>query len=123
MKTVNEVEDGMNSINVDVEELKKERDKLIKEVNVLRQQQWYLETYQRRENLRFYGIPEQLEGKEITRDVLLNFFVNELNIEDARKIEYTKLGSLFHPKKDPVRSLPASFATETAKKYFHKQSY
>ena len=39
------------------------------EMTSLRQQLQYMETYQRRENLRFYGIPEQSEGKENPREV------------------------------------------------------
>ena len=44
------------------------------EVASLRKQLQYMETYQRRENLRFYGIPEQSEGKENPREVLVDFF-------------------------------------------------
>ena len=62
-----------------------------KEVTTLRQQQWYLETYQRRENLRFHGIPERLDEQENTRDVLVNFMINELNLEDAPQIEFQRV--------------------------------
>ena len=111
VKTVNEVENGMNSVNADVEELKKKRDKLSKEVNALRRQQWYLETYQRRENLRFYGILEELEGKEISRNVLLNFFVSEQKIKDAGKIEFQKVHRIgkFIPSQKRPRAIIARF--------------
>jgi len=84
VKAVNEMEAGITSLNADVEEMKVKADKTTDEVvNTLRQQQWYLETYQRRENLCFYGIPEQLDEQENTLEVLVDFMVNKLNLEDA----------------------------------------
>ena len=90
-KTVNEMEAGITSLNADVEEMKAKANKISNEVTTLRQQQWYLETYQRRENLRFYGIPERLDEQENTRDVLVNFMINELNLEDAPQIEFQRV--------------------------------
>ncbi|KAL9981735.1 hypothetical protein ACROYT_G010478 [Oculina patagonica] len=89
-KTVNEMEAGVTALNADVEEIKAKADKTSNEVITLRQQQWYLETYQRRENLRFYGIPERLDEQENTREVLVNFMINELNLEDAPQIEFQR---------------------------------
>ena len=62
------MEAGITSLNGDVEEIKVKADKTTDEITTLCQQQWYLETYQRRENLRFYGIPEQLDEQENTWD-------------------------------------------------------
>ncbi|XP_078382436.1 uncharacterized protein LOC144665139 [Oculina patagonica] len=90
-KTVNEMEAGVTALNADVEEIKAKADKTSNEVITLRQQQWYLETYQRRENLRFYGIPERLDEQENTREVLVNFMINELNLEDAPQIEFQRV--------------------------------
>ena len=89
-KAVNEMEAGITSLNADVEEIKVKPDKTIDEVTTLRQQQWFLETYQRRENLRFYGIPEQLDEQENTWEVLVDFMVNKLNLEDAPRFEFQR---------------------------------
>lgn len=61
------------------------------EMASLRKQLQYMETYQRRENLRFYGIPEQSEGKENSREVLVDFFKNNLGIDDAESIELQRV--------------------------------
>ena len=61
------------------------------EMASLRKQLQYMETYQRRENLRFYGIPEQSEGKENPREVLVDFFKNNLGIDDAESIELQRV--------------------------------
>lgn len=90
-KAVNEMEAGITSLNADVEEIKVKADKNTDEVTTLRQQQWYLERYQRRENLRFYGIPEQLDEQENTQEVLVDFMVNKLNFGDAPRFEFQRV--------------------------------
>lgn len=65
-KGVSEMEAGVTSLNAHVEKIKLKADKTTDEITILRQQQWHLETYQRRENLCFYGIPEQLDEQENT---------------------------------------------------------
>ena len=47
--------------------------------------------YQRRENLRFYGIEEDLEGAEGTRQVLISFLQSKLGIDDASDIEFQRV--------------------------------
>ena len=91
VKAVNEMEAGITSLNADVEEMKVKADKTTDEVNTLRQQQWYLETYQRRGNFRFYGIPEQLDEQENTLEVLVDFMVNKLNLEDVPRLEFQRV--------------------------------
>ena len=85
------MEVGITSLNADVEEIKVKADKTTDEVITLRQQQWYLETYQRRENLRFYGIPEQFDEQENTREVMVDFMVNQLDLEDAPQFEFQRV--------------------------------
>ena len=82
------MEVGITSLNADVEEMKVKADKTTDEVTILRQQQCYLETYKRRENHHFYGIPEQLDEQENTLEVLVDFMVNKLNLEDASRFEF-----------------------------------
>ena len=91
VKAVNEMEAGITSLNADVEEMKVKADKTTDEVNTLRQKQWYLQTYQRRENLCFYGIPEQLDEQENTLEVLVDFMVNKRNLEDTPRFEFQQV--------------------------------
>ena len=52
MKSIEELDRGLAFLNNEVEELKK----LEKDCTALRQEVLYMVVYQRRENLRFYGI-------------------------------------------------------------------
>ena len=47
--------------------------------------------YQRRENLRFYGIEEDPEGAEHTWQVLMDFVQPGLSIDDASDIEFQRV--------------------------------
>jgi len=51
----------------------------------------YMGVYQRRENLRFYGIAEDPEGAEDTWQVLMDFFQPGLGIDDASDIEFQRV--------------------------------
>ena len=82
MKSIEELDRGLAFLNSEVEGLKK----LEKDCAVLRQ-----EVYQRRENLRFYGIEEDPEGAEDTRQVLIDFMESELGIDDASEIEFQRV--------------------------------
>ena len=59
MKPIEELDRGLAFLNNEVEELKK----LEKDCTALRQEVLYMGVYQRRENLRFYGIEEDPEGR------------------------------------------------------------
>ena len=47
--------------------------------------------YQRRENLRFYGIEEDPEGAEDTWQVLMDFVQSGLGIDDVSDIEFQRV--------------------------------
>lgn len=65
MKSIDELDKGMTFLNGEVEHLKK----LEKDCAAFRQEVLYMGVYQRRENLRFYGIEEDPEGAEDTQHV------------------------------------------------------
>ena len=87
MKSIEELDRGLAFLNNEVEELKKRE----KDCTALRQQVLYMGVYQRRENLRFYGIEEDPEGAEDTRQVLIDFLQSELGIDDASDIEFQRI--------------------------------
>ena len=87
MKSIEELDRGVTFLNSEVEELKK----LEKNCAALRQEVLYMGVYQRRENLRFYGIEEDPEGAEDTRQVLIDFLQTELDIDDASDIELQRV--------------------------------
>ena len=50
----------------------------------------YQEVYNRRENLRFFGIPEPTSGTEDVHQVVHNFFKEELELEITEDIEFQR---------------------------------
>ena len=71
---------------------KEKFDKLKCEINPLGD----MEVYQRRENLRFFGIKREADMEEDAREVLVGFLKTELGMENADQIEF-QLESVFLP--------------------------
>ena len=79
----------------DISDLKKESKESKFEINDLRKQLLYLETYSRRENIKFFGIDEEVPASEVdsppkdTRDLAFKFLEHKLRIETRRgRIEF-----------------------------------
>ena len=75
-------------------------DKLKCELNQLRDEKLYMEVYQRRENLRFFGFKEEADTEEDAREVLVGFLKTELGLENADQVEFQRfivLESVFLP--------------------------
>ena len=106
-KSIEELDKGMAFLNSDVERLKK----LEKDCSALRQEILYMGVYQRRENLRFYGIEEDPEGAEDTRQVLTDFLMSELGIDDANEIEFQRIHRIgpFNQEASKPRQIIARF--------------
>ena len=81
----------MDFANTERESFKEKFDKLKSEINQLRDEKLYTEAYQRRENLRFFGIKEEAGAGEDTREVLVGFLETELRMEDANQIEFQRV--------------------------------
>ena len=107
MQSIEELEKGMTFLNSEIEQLKK----LEKDCAALRQEVLYMGVYQRRENLRFYGIEEDPEGAEDTQHVLVEFMKSELGIDDASDIEFQRVHGIgtFNPKAAKPRQIIARF--------------
>ena len=72
-KKIKELEDGLDFANTERESFKEKFDKLKCEINQLRDEKLCMEVYQRRENLRFFGIKEEADTEEDAREVLVGF--------------------------------------------------
>ena len=107
MKSIEELDRGLAFLNNEVEEL----NKLEKDYTALRQEVLYMGVYQRRENLRFYGIEEDPEGAEDMRQVLIDFLQSELGIDDASKIEFPRVHRIgsFNQQASKPRQIIARF--------------
>lgn len=94
---INEMQDGLQALNTIVEESKTAGDGVKKycddKYKELQDKLLYAEVYQRRENLRFYGIKELPEGKEDARSTLRGFFEQVLCIQpdEIQQIEFQRV--------------------------------
>ena len=89
-KKIKELEDGLDFANTERESFKEKFDKLKCEINQLRDEKLYMEVYQRRENLRFFGIKEEADMED-AREVLVGFLKTELGMENADQIEFQRV--------------------------------
>ena len=90
-KKIKELEDELDFANTERESFKEKFDKLNCEINQLRDEKLCMEVYQRRENLRFFGIKEEADMEEDARKVLFGFLKTELGMENADQIEFQRV--------------------------------
>ena len=83
---VEEIEKGIVFANSQIEGLEKKDDENARRIKELEDKLLYQEVYSRRENIRFFGIPEATQGHENTEEVLYKFFRDELNIPNPSNI-------------------------------------
>ena len=94
---IKDMHDGLLPMNTMVEESKTDSDRVKNycddRCKDLQDKLLYAEVYQRRENLRFFGIGEKSGGKEDTHSVLQEFFVRvlEMQPEEVLKIEFQRV--------------------------------
>ena len=79
-KKVGEVEKGMEFANAEIEKRKKKEEEIVAEMKELKDGILYQEAYSRRENIRFFGIPEDENGDENTRELYTSFLVMNLTL-------------------------------------------
>ena len=113
------LDEGMSFANTEIENLKK-KVKLLEQtiqentvntenkskgkIEALRNEKLYMEVYQRRENLRFYGIAEYFHlSEENVKEVLIGFIQKEL-ISEADSFEYQRVHRI--GKRDPLQEKP-----------------
>ena len=90
----NTLQTSVKFLNDEVEaskiRLRDDEEKTKKEMDDLRLQLLNYEVYSRRENLRFYGVPE-IEEEENTEAVLKAFLEEEINVENTQHIEFQRV--------------------------------
>ena len=100
-KKASELEESIQFDEDDISDLKKESKESKFEINDLRKKLLYLETYSRRENVKFFGIDEVVPASEVdsppedTRDLVFKFLENKLRIENPRgRIDFQRVHHL-----------------------------
>ena len=97
-------EKAMDFENAELEGLKKKDKKNEDKIKELEDKLLYQEVYNRRENLRFFGVPESTTGVQNTFSVMHNFLREELNLENAENIEFQRAHRI--GKKKPRETRP-----------------
>ena len=85
-----DIEKAMKFENAEIEGLKKKDKENEEKINELEDKLLYQEVYNRRENLRFFGIPESATGAENTFEAMRRFLKEELELESAENIEFQR---------------------------------
>ena len=87
-----EMDKGLEFANAEAEDLKVQSSANQQSIKDLKERILYQEVYNRRENLRFLGFPENNESTvDDSGEVVYRFIERDLNIEDARKIEFQRV--------------------------------
>ena len=96
--------------NAEVEDLKTQSRNNQQSIVSLKERLLYQEVYDRRENLRFFGLPESTESTiEDSREVLYRFLERDLDIEGSRNIEFQGVHRLGRKKEGTSRPIIARF--------------
>ncbi|KAL9958754.1 hypothetical protein ACROYT_G035812 [Oculina patagonica] len=106
---VAEIEKGIVFANSQIEDLKEKDDENTRKIKELEDKLLYQEVYSRRENVRFFGIPEATQDQENTAEVLHKFFRDELNIPDSDEIEFQRVHRLGKRVQGQTRPIIARF--------------
>ena len=125
-KKVGEFEESLQYNEDDISDLQRDNRKLENDVSELKKQLMCIETYSRRENLKFLGLPEnsdtshsgndleeqssrQSGTSENTREVLYKFLEEQLKIDrPCDKIEFQRVHRLGKPNPSQVRYVQKS---------------
>ena len=72
------IEDSMNFANAERESFKKSLQGMQTQLDQLKDKKLYMEVYQRRKKLHFFGIKQAASAQEDTKEVLVEFLKTEL---------------------------------------------
>lgn len=141
-KKVEEFEECLQYNEDDISDIKRDNKKLENDVSELKKQLMYMESYSRRENLKFFGLPENSDTldssndmeeepsrqsgtvtSENTREVLYKFLEEQLKIDRPRdKIEFQRVHRLGKPNPLKARPIIARFLRYTDREFVMEQA-
>lgn len=108
-ETIQDLDAGLTSLNADIEEMQNREKQNLGKIKELQDQILYQDVYSRRENLRIFGLPETDHSTENTGDVVYKFFERELELENARNIEFQRVHRLGKRKAGQSRPIIVRF--------------
>lgn len=109
-KSVGEMDNNLKFMNSEIEELKSKIRDNDMEIKSLNDRLLYQDVYSRRENLRFFGIPESTDKtEENAREVIYRFMETELELDNARDIDLQRVHRMGAKKPGYSRPIIARF--------------
>ena len=107
----NYIENALEFENAEIEGLKKKDKENEDKIKELEDKLLYQEVYNRRENLRFFGIPESTTGaeRENTFEVMRKFLKTDLDLENAENIEFQRAHRIGRKKMGEARPVIVRF--------------
>ena len=108
-KTASDVETAMAFAITEIEALKKKELVSVSKIKELEDKLLYQEVYNRRENLRFFGIPEPTGGTEDVHQVVHKFLKEELELEITEDIEFQRAHRIGKKKTGETRPVIVRF--------------
>ena len=132
-KKVTDLEESVKFNEEDISELRIDTKKNEVEIEEVRKQVLYLETYSRRENIKFVGIAEEIKNTqdadrlsqqtENNKEVIYQFMEEHLKIEGARdRIEFQRIHRLGKPVAGKSRPIIARLLRYTDKELIMDQA-
>ena len=123
----NYIEKAMEFENAEIEELKKKDKENEDKIKKLEDKLLYQEVYNRRENLRFFGIPaESTTGAENTFEiyapVVRKFLKEELDLENAENIEFQRAHRIGKKKMGEARPVIVRFLRFTERELVFRKA-
>ena len=112
---------GVSYLNSEVQELRSKERVHLERIKGLEDQIMYQELYNRRENLRFLGVPESMADEEDTKEVIYQLLEKKLNIEEVRKIEIQRIHRV-GKKSNQTRPIIARFLRFQDREYIFKRA-
>ena len=118
---INAMDKGVSFLNSEVQELRSKERVHLERIKGLEDQIMYQELYNRRENLRFLGVPESMADEEDTKVVIYQLLERELSIEEVRKIEFQRIHRI-GKKSNEIRPIIACFLRFQDREYVFKRA-
>ena len=115
------IDKGISFLNSEVQQLRSKERIHMEKIKGLEDQIMYQELYNRRENLRFLGVPESMADEEDTKEVIYQLLERELSIEEVRKIEFQRIHRI-GKKSNKIRPIIARFLCFQDREFIFKRA-
>ena len=109
-KSVGAIDNSLKFLNDEIEKLKTNANENEREIKSLSDRILYQDVYSRRENLRFFNIPESIDpSQESAKELVYRFMEREIELDHARDIEFQRVHRIGIKKPGSSRPIIARF--------------